>query len=639
MIQLQPRLRYEGITRQFVQFVPPRVPNWYSWAVKSLPRAILTILGSLLLVSGAIAGGSPASADTGCPTAVAPPQVAGVYQVSSVAHLMWLKEGNTLANVARLSGSYVMTQDIDFTGCVWSSAIADAAGDGNCTGGAGCFAGIFDGAGYRITNFTVTASSSSASLWIGLFGAVVGGTVRDLSVESTISITNTGAAGGVYAGSVIGYVRGNSTINNLTASGTISSSNIYSTYLGGVIGYCSSTGTIANLTAATNLTLSTTAGSSFVYGGGVCAYVDGTISSVSSSGSVAVSGPAGVYAGGVAGNVSGSAVNSSTSVNVSATGTSGGSVYAGGFSGGYYNPAGTVSGSATGTVTVTASSTPTYVGGLLGANQVTVNNSFATGNVTVTSNGSTYVGGLVGNQVKPVTNSYASGAVSLTVTGASSGDSYYVGGLSGYAAEPVTNAYALGNVNLSANAGTGYLGGLVARAMGSITQAYSIGTLTVPTIGTGTLYAGGTTGSTLALGAVFCTYTPDLTCSRAISTADQGSVATLDQLRTFALFADAGWSITNGYSSGTSWGICALANSGYPFITSLQSTNPCATALPEELPPSWNQSIGRGSAESLCPAGWSGSWEYWANGGLGGWVCNREIYYNPQTDRWLSRAT
>lgn len=607
--------------------------------MKTLPRVLASILGSVLLVTGAIAGGSPATADTGCPTAAAPPQVAGVYQVSSVAHLMWLKEGNTLANVARLSGSYVLTQDIDFAGCVWSSAIADAAGDGNCTGGAGCFAGIFDGAGYRITNFTVTATSSSASLWIGLFGAVVGGTVRDLSVESTISITNTFSSGGVYAGSVIGYVRGSSTINNISVTGTISSTSRDSTYLGGVIGYCSSTGTISNITGATNLTLTSTSGSSNSYGGGVCAYVDGSINSVNSSGSVTVNGQEDIYAGGVAGNVSGSAVNSRTSANVSVTGTSGGYVFAGGFSGGYYDPTGTFSGSATGSVTITAGTYPIYVGGLLGQNQVTVNNSYATGNVTVTSNGPTYVGGLVGNQAKPITNSYAAGAVSLTVTGASGGDSFYVGGLSGYSGEPITTAYALGNVNLSANNGTGYLGGLAGRGLGAITQSYSIGTLTVPSIGSGTLNAGGTTGSTLTLGAVFCTYTPVLTCSRASSASDQGTIATVDQLKTYSLFADAGWSITDGYSSSTSWGICALANSGYPFITSLQSTNPCVAALPDALPPSWNQSIGRGSAESECPTGWSGSWEYWANGGLGGWVCNREIYYNPQTDRWLSRAT
>lgn len=552
---------------------------------------------------------------------------------------MWMKEGNTLANVARLSGSYVMTQDIDFTGCVWSTAIADAAGDGNCTGGAGCFAGIFDGAGYRITNFTVTASSSSASLWLGFFGAVVGGTVRDLSVESTVNITNTSGTGGVYAGSIIGYVRGNSTISNLTASGTISSTSIYSTYLGGVIGYCSTTGTIANLTGATNLTLNTTAGSSYVYGGGICGYVDGTISSVTSSGSVDVSGPAGVYAGGVAGNVSGSAINSRSTSNITATGTSGGSVFAGGFSGGYYNPSGTVSASATGTVTVTASTQPTYVGGLLGQGQVTINNSYATGNVTVTTNGPAYVGGVVGNQPKPITNSYASGAVSLTVTGASSGSSYYVGGLSGYSADPITNAYALGDVNLSANDGTRYLGGLVGFASNPITQSYSIGTLTGPNpFGSGTRNAGGTTGSTLALAGVFCTNTPTFTCSRASSAADQGTIATTDQLKTYALFSDAGWSITDGYSSGTSWGICAAVNSGYPFITSLQATNPCGSALPEELPPPWYQSIGRNSAESECPSGWSGSWAQWPNGGLGGWVCNREIYYNPQTNSWLSRA-
>lgn len=54
-------------------------------------------------------------------------------------------------------------------------------------------------------------------------------------------------------------------------------------------------------------------------------------------------------------------------------------------------------------------------------------------------------------------------------------------------------------------------------------------------------------------------------------------------------------------------------------------------------PPSWYQSYGRASAEVACDAGWAASWAMWANGGTGGYVCDREQYYDVSSGEWLYR--
>ncbi len=113
------------------------------------------------------------------------------------------------------------------------------------------------------------------------------------------------------------------------------------------------------------------------------------------------------------------------------------------------------------------------VGGLVGYNLGTVNNSYATGSVS----GNSYVGGLVGFNDTAISNSYAAGSVS----GVSN-----VGGLVGindYAT--INNSYATGPVH-----GTGgNVGGLVGYGnYGSVTNSHATGTVT------GTTAVGGLVG-------------------------------------------------------------------------------------------------------------------------------------------------
>lgn len=60
-----------------------------------------------------------------------------------------------------------------------------------------------------------------------------------------------------------------------------------------------------------------------------------------------------------------------------------------------------------------------------------------------------------------------------------------------------------------------------------------------------------------------------------------------------------------------------------------------ATVAPIDLTPSsWHQSVGRPGNVQSCPSGWSASWAQWMNVGTGGWVCNREYYWDTRSSDW-----
>ena len=100
------------------------------------------------------------------------------------------------------------------------------------------------------------------------------------------------------------------------------------------------------------------------------------------------------------------------------------------------------------------------VGNLVGGNQGSITNSYATGPVSGTDN----VGGLVGGNEGSITNSYATWPVSGTDN---------VGGLVGGNQGSITNSYATGSVK-----GTGDVGGLVGQNFGgSITNSYATGSV------------------------------------------------------------------------------------------------------------------------------------------------------------------
>jgi hypothetical protein len=104
-----------------------------------------------------------------------------------------------------------------------------------------------------------------------------------------------------------------------------------------------------------------------------------------------------------------------------------------------------------------------HSGGLVGLNQkeATVTESYAT--VSVNVNTSIYAGGLVGLNAGTVNKSYATGSVD--------GDSI-VGGLAGENDGTVSNSYATGNVS-----GSSSVGGLVGANAGTVSSSYATGSV------------------------------------------------------------------------------------------------------------------------------------------------------------------
>lgn len=91
----------------------------------------------------------------------------------------------------------------------------------------------------------------------------------------------------------------------------------------------------------------------------------------------------------------------------------------------------------------------------------------------------------------------------------------------------------------------------------------------------------------------------------------------------------------SGGGGGKNGGAGAAGAAG---IVILRYGAPSPAARAETPPPSWFQSVGRAHQDDPCDVGWAPSWAEWMNNRLGGWVCNREIYWNSSAGEWLSRS-
>lgn len=100
------------------------------------------------------------------------------------------------------------------------------------------FKGVFDGNGHTICNLGINATDDDA-YYVGLFGIVWGGTIKNLGVlDSNISAATYDLD---YAGSIAGYVS-DGTIINCYNTGTVTSDDI----VGGIVGYATGSSTIEN---------------------------------------------------------------------------------------------------------------------------------------------------------------------------------------------------------------------------------------------------------------------------------------------------------------------------------------------------------------------------------------------------------
>lgn len=148
-----------------------------------------------------------------------------------------------------LSGSYILTADIDFGGDTIDSIgvfepKSDAEEDAETPNPDRAFTGTFDGNGHTLSNFTIDAADQNG---VGLFGCVTGenSSVQNLHVEN-ITVT-----GGNCTGGVIGYADYGAQVDSITLDGDNSVHGI--SLIGGVVG--ASHANITNCTATANVTL------------------------------------------------------------------------------------------------------------------------------------------------------------------------------------------------------------------------------------------------------------------------------------------------------------------------------------------------------------------------------------------------
>ena len=380
-----------------------------------------------------------------------------------------------------LNGSYAVGRDIDasatanwnagsgagggFAGFIPLGGVGDGVTSGNgaetiLNNGNG-FAGILNGQSHTITGLFVNGDQFNSG---GLFG-YSGGTIMNIGLVG-VSISADSHVGGLVGeqfigtisqGYVTGTVSGNANVGGLVGmqlGGTISGSYATSTVNGAQNNVGGLVGSLSGGTITQSYATGTVSGNSFV-GGLVGGQEDGTtISRSHATGTVLANGDSVYYYGGLVGAQDGGVITQ---------------CYATGNVVGYPTSEG--------------------VGGLVGGQAGTIDQSYATG----TASGDARIGGLVGRQVGgATTRSYA--------TGAASGNSL-VGGLVGLQqGGTIDQTYATGTAN-----GTNNVGGLVGEQDdGAISNSYATGAVTGVSLVGGLVgnQNGGTIDRTYAVGAV-----------------------------------------------------------------------------------------------------------------------------------------
>ncbi len=345
------------------------------------------------------------------------------------------------------------------------------------------FTGSLDGNNKTITNLNINSDNQ----YVGLFGYVKNGTIKDLTIEnatviSTYMYNNASSTYAGYVGTIAGATTGTSTSNKAIienvkvigeskvstlepAEGTTVANTVY---IGGIVGYVYNYIDITNTSSNAKITANTTSGN--IYAGGLVGYAN-----------------------------SNATINTSYATGNVTANTTSGNIYAGGLVGDLYGGNSTIETSyATGNVTANTTSGDIYAGGLAGYNYGTIGKSYAIGNINVitnatsTTNGQINAGGLVGYTTGgKIEKSYATGNVTANTTSGA----ITAGGLAGYANSNVTinTSYATGNVEAISEKGVVYVGGLIGHTYhNTIQNAYSLGNIKART--EGTTYIGGLVG-------------------------------------------------------------------------------------------------------------------------------------------------
>lgn len=316
----------------------------------------------------------------------------------------FLKHFQYMTNV---SGDYILTSDIDLGGMTWTPIN---------------FSGTFKSEGsnrYAISNFKISSSRTH----IGFFASLSSATIDGIAFRSVTIDKN---EANDTAGILVGYVRGNTTINNVVINGATIDAK--ATYAGAIAGYIgNSVVTIKNARVGSF----TTTGNALNVGG-----IAGYIGANTSVNTVSVDSKSSIVGvdrvGGIASVNYGKVVNAVCSGNVSLTSSASNAGYAGGLVGVNY---GTFeSCSVEGDIAGSNPTTPTqniyyFVAGLCGYNFGTFNKCdvFSSSILAENSKSIVYLAGLTGYNKGKLNSCY----VNVDTIG-SVGVTNYTAGLSAY---------------------------------------------------------------------------------------------------------------------------------------------------------------------------------------------------------------
>lgn len=151
-----------------------------------------------------------------------------IYEISNPGQLFWFsslvngdttQEGITAANP---SANAVLTGSVDLsvkttthTSTEWTPmGTKDAP-----------YTGTFDGGSYTVSGLSITSEAE----YIGLFGYVTGGTIKNLTVSGAINVSGTT----IFAGGIVGTIR-NGTLSNLTSNVSVTGTTTTKGTFGGV---------------------------------------------------------------------------------------------------------------------------------------------------------------------------------------------------------------------------------------------------------------------------------------------------------------------------------------------------------------------------------------------------------------------
>lgn len=379
------------------------------------------------------------------------------------------------------------------------------------------FLGIIFGKNHSISGVKISMSVSG-SKYIGLFGYIKNGLIKDLNVyDINITAKSSSSSSEFYIGGISGYSV-STVFVNLGSSGRIqgtavsSSSKIYS---GGIAGYIDSVSRITSCINTCNVTATCTSASSETRVGGICGQILGTVEKCSNKGEIVSKTSYGTaYGGGIGGYLIGDILECNNfgkingETNASSTTSETMSTYAGGVVGYLYENGNIVNSSNQGEVisksTSSSSGTYAYGGGIVGYSmKASITSCYNTAVVKSISSASknTYSrsGGITGYQIGgKVSKCYNTGDISAS---ASSVNTVYAqsGGISGLVNNgKINDCYNTGDVSVYISTTTmlsnARSGGIAGYLTGKISECYNTGNISAESSAYNTTAFGGICG-------------------------------------------------------------------------------------------------------------------------------------------------